>query len=142
MYTNPFGPQFPHQLANLNEWTQRIHKVNSDNGWHDDSRPPEVGVMLIASEAFEAFEELRKGRKPDEVYFTHDKNCPVAPEKLAPSDAECCNPKPEGFPTELADVFVRLMDEAERWGINLGYEVDRKVAYNATRGHKHGGKAF
>src|SRR3546814_6752737 len=48
--------------------------------------------------------------------------------------------KPEGVGSEMADIFIRLMDEVERSGIDLEWEVTRKLAYNRTRGHRHGGK--
>lgn len=48
--------------------------------------------------------------------------------------------KPEGVGSEMADIFIRLMDEVERTEIDLEWEVTRKLAYNRTRGHRHGGK--
>lgn len=47
----------------------------------------------------------------------------------------------EHIPEELADVFIRLLDTADRLGVNLGAEVDKKLAVNRTRGYRHGGKA-
>jgi NTP pyrophosphatase (non-canonical NTP hydrolase) len=49
-------------------------------------------------------------------------------------------PKPEGVPSELADVVIRALDAADAWGIDLGAVIEEKLAYNATRGHRHGGK--
>lgn len=46
--------------------------------------------------------------------------------------------KPEGFPVELADVMIRLMDLAERMGIDLAEMINIKMAYNATRPYRHG----
>jgi hypothetical protein len=37
-------------------------------------------------------------------------------------------------------VLVRLLDTCARYDINLGREFTRKLEYNATRGHRHGGK--
>jgi NTP pyrophosphatase (non-canonical NTP hydrolase) len=48
--------------------------------------------------------------------------------------------KPEGVGSEFADILIRLLDEAERQGIDLDFEYARKVAFNRTRGHRHGGK--
>lgn len=41
---------------------------------------------------------------------------------------------------ELADVFIRVLDTAERYGVNLRAETERKLAKNRERGYKHGGK--
>lgn len=48
--------------------------------------------------------------------------------------------KPEGIPSELADIVIRVGDASEEYGIDLGQEVLLKQSYNATRPHKHGGK--
>jgi len=46
----------------------------------------------------------------------------------------------ENVHEELADVFIRVLDTAERHGINLRREVERKLAKNRERGYRHGGK--
>jgi NTP pyrophosphatase (non-canonical NTP hydrolase) len=47
-------------------------------------------------------------------------------------------------PDQLAWIFSYiahlLVGIAKHHGIDLEYEIDRKLAYNQTRGHKHGGK--
>lgn len=48
--------------------------------------------------------------------------------------------KPEGIPSELADIIIRVGDAAAEYGIDLGQETLLKQAYNSTRPHKHGGK--
>lgn len=52
------------------------------------------------------------------------------------------NGKPEGVGAELADVLIRLLDTCEHYGINLFAEYRRKMNYNETRTHRHGGKAL
>jgi NTP pyrophosphatase (non-canonical NTP hydrolase) len=78
-------------------------------------------IALLHSEASEALECVRNG----EMKTTIRKDG-----------------KPEGFPTELADLAIRLFDTAEACGINLSDEMRRKHAYNVTRPRKHGGKVF
>lgn len=46
--------------------------------------------------------------------------------------------KPEGFPIELADAVIRIMDLAERLGIDLAEMINLKMAYNSTREYMHG----
>lgn len=48
--------------------------------------------------------------------------------------------KPEGVGSEFADILIRLLDECQRQGIDLTWEYERKIAFNKTRGHRHGGK--
>lgn len=76
-------------------------------------------LLLAVSEICEAQEELRDGRAADEVYYSD-------------------HGKPEGFPVEIADALIRLMDIAARLKIDIGAVIGRKLAYNRTRPPKHG----
>ena len=51
---------------------------------------------------------------------------------------ESAGGKPEGYPTELADIIIRTLDLAYMLGIDIDAAVQEKLAFNATRGHKHG----
>lgn len=48
--------------------------------------------------------------------------------------------KGEGVPAELADVLIRVADVAGLYGIDLEDAVRRKLDFNKTRPHRHGGK--
>ncbi len=104
----------------LNELRDRCHALAREKGWHDKGRRPfgEV-MMLVVCEAAEAMEEHRCGR--DEVWFGPDG-------------------KPEGKPIELADMIIRILDEAGAAGIDMDSALELKMAYNATRPYRHGGK--
>ncbi len=49
-------------------------------------------------------------------------------------------PKPIGVASEAADIFIRLLDFCDAWGIDLENEYEKKMAYNRTRAVRHGGK--
>lgn len=91
-------------------------------GWWDNE--PSFGdlISLCHSELSEALEEYRAGRLPDETYHVDG--------------------KPEGIPSELADVVIRVMDMAGHYGINMESTVIEKMAYNKTRPYRHGGKTM
>ena len=79
-------------------------------------------LMLMVSELAEAQDELRKGKPAFETYY--------------PDGA-----KPEGVPSELADVVIRVLDFCYTEGIDLESIIEEKLAYNATRERLHG-KSF
>lgn len=117
----------------LNELAFHIHQNAIDKGWWDDERKfPEIAA-LIHCEVSEAMEEYRNGHKPTEVYASH-------------GNAQACSPpcapglKPEGMPIELADVIIRILDYCGQTGIDIDDAIQRKMAYNKTRPHRHGGK--
>lgn len=84
-------------------------------------------LMLIVGEASEGHEEIRSGREPDDTYF----------EVTASGSL-----KPLGFPSELADIFIRVLDTAAELGIDLPSIVAIKMAYNSGRATMHGGKTM
>src|SRR5690242_942430 len=79
-----------------------------ENGWHDDL-PTETGarnnwignkMMLIVSEVTEAHDEIRNGKGVNETYLNE-------------------KGKPEGVPSELADIVIRVADLCGVLGIDL-----------------------
>ena len=123
-------------MSTIRELQRRVGEINIANGWrkddaHSTSTDKQI-VMLadIGTEVSEAIEELRNGRGVAETYF------PTAhPFGVGPNAAP---PKPEGVPSELADIVIRALDCADAWGIDLEQMVELKLAHNASRGHRHG----
>lgn len=100
-------------------------------------------LMLIASEAFEAFEGLRRpSRKCDACGGTglshKDGAAGVTCEKCDATGAQLGG---SNYAEEIADIVIRCLDEAGGRGIDLGEVMRHKMAYNDTRPHKHG-KSF
>jgi hypothetical protein len=105
---------------------RRIKEVNVNNGWYLESRPFSADIALLHSEVSEMYEAYRDWGLKDMT-------------KEDPSDQNI-RQKPEGVGSEAADIFIRLLDTCDRFNINLIQEFSRKLAFNATRGYKHGGK--
>jgi NTP pyrophosphatase (non-canonical NTP hydrolase) len=102
-----------------------VRAVNEANGWHDTERTFGDTIALLHSEVSEAFEAYRDWGLADATLH---------------SDEGFVVTKPEGVGSEFADILIRLLDSAERHGIDLEAEYQRKLAHNRTRGYRHGGK--
>lgn len=115
-----------------------VKDINVANGWFDSERTFGDDIALLHSEVSEAFEAYRS-------HGLEDATSTSMPYCCLTSGAGACDdaphiPKPEGVGSELADIFVRLLDTCERYNIDLQTEFHRKMKYNATRGHRHGNK--
>lgn len=110
----------------LSEMTAEVREVNTEKGWRTGSTTFGEYIALLHSEASEALEAYRDYRLDDGTQY-----CGAGE-----------NPKPEGVGSELADVFIRVLDMCDVYGIDLQAEYDRKMAYARTRPYQHGGRTL
>ena len=105
----------------INDLVKKAHENSLKHGFWEKDRDFGEIISLMHSELSEAFEEYRKGRKFDEIYY-EDGN------------------KPSGIPTELADTIIRIFDFCGENNIDLEKIILEKMKYNETRPYKHGKK--
>lgn len=97
----------------IREWRERKGFTTTNDNMAEK-------LLLVISEVIEATEDHRDGKLS--TYFTE-------------------KGKPCGFASEIADVFIRLLDITASMDIDIDYEIALKMAFNETRPHKHG-KAY
>lgn len=105
----------------ISKLQKQIHETAKAKGWWESERNIGEMLCLIHSEISEALEDWRSGDPLDGVYLED-------------------GVKPCGFPTELADAVIRILDMAEYLGIDLENVIKMKMAYNESRPYRHGGK--
>lgn len=112
----------------ISEMQKTAWETSESKGFHMVDQHPAIRLMLVVSELAEAVEELRKGFKVDKIYNEY-------------KDGKI-DPKPEGFPIEVADAVIRLADLAECSGFDLEDAIRTKLEFNKTRPFMHGGRRF
>lgn len=144
----------PSTVEALRELQDTVGEANDAKGFHDDAPdrndfvPGDRGdiayanalnhyhgnlFMLIVSEAAEGHDEIRGGKPADLTYY------PTAQRDLDGTPVGGPH-KPEGVPSETADIVIRAFDYAYRSGFDLAGIIVEKLAYNTTRPFKHGKK--
>jgi len=143
----------------INVLIKESHQIAVEHGWWDKPKTMGELLVLIHSEVSEALEEHRNGKEPTETYYS-GKSTTYFPElengdkcteifysktesEMVFQDAmgeEVIVNKPEGIPSELADIVIRVFDICGYYGIDLEAAIEEKMEYNESRPYKHGGK--
>jgi len=139
----------------IKDLVKQAHENAVKHGWWEKPKSPGELLVLIHSEVSEALEEIRNGHQMNETYYSG---------KITSDEILCYKTiiiegkskskfglkegslpfieinKPEGVPSELADIVIRVFDMCGYYGIDLYAAIKEKMAYNESRPYKHGGK--
>lgn len=119
----------------ITEMVKAAHEMSRRKGWYDpphDERNVGEMLMLIVTEVAEAMEDARK--------LPREALCVPMYGDVPRGNEGASLMKPSGFASEIADVVIRIGDLCGYLGIDLQKAVSEKMAYNATRPYRHGGK--
>lgn len=113
---------------NMTELSRDIRFFNGKKGFESPAVDIDRKLLLVVSEVCEAQEELRDGKLPNEIYY------------LDEIQGLSTKGKPCGFPVEIADTIIRLLDICGAFDIDIQSIIEEKLAYNKIRPAKHGRK--
>lgn len=125
-------------MAYLNDLAREIFDIATSKGWHDRKVAFGDALTNIHGEVSEAWEEYRNGKMINETYYV-DKGgqCDWCDKLICDN---CPNHKPEGIPSEFADIIIRTLDCCAMYNIDIDSIIQEKMRYNKQRPYKHGGK--
>ncbi len=108
----------------LKDIQERAYKNGAAKEFYDPTKPPVIEdlpkyLMYISSEIGEIFEDWRHGKAIVEWHYDE-------------------NGKPQGIPTEFADIVIWIGSLSGYYGIDLEEIVKAKMDFNATRPAHHG----
>jgi NTP pyrophosphatase (non-canonical NTP hydrolase) len=140
-------------MSEINRLAKEINKIAEDKGfWEEYDQAvillkdyPRIQkavkraffsqkLMLVTSELGEALEALREDHLaiiPKKFTIKYLENETDWFEKF---EKDIKNT----FDDELADAIIRLLDLAEKMGIDMDWHIKAKMIYNSQRPHKHG----
>ena len=101
----------------LNKLGQEIVRINADNGWNvtvpDDWLESRYKIPAVLALIHSEVSEALEAFRNNDVY---------------------------NFSEEMADILIRVLDCAVGLGIDMDFEVSKKLERNKSRGFRHGGK--
>ena len=126
-----------YKVEGLNELSKQVNAFVTEIGFDNADVP--LRIALIHSEISEAFEAFRKDRFADMNTFLEDVVLDKSEERFKYAFTKSVK---DTFEDEIADSIIRLLDLCGKMNIDIENHIREKMAYNATRGHKYGGKKF
>lgn len=116
----------------LGELCFEATQIAVEHGFKDASIGEDIALMH--SELSEALEDHRHGRAPNLTWYEDKEGIPY--DTMNHDEVL----KPCGIPSEMADTIIRILHFCGKHGIDIDLAVAEKMAYNASRPFKHGGK--
>ena len=124
---------------------EEVDKCNRYHGWHEEGRTFGDEIALLVTELGEAMDAFREQGMTETVRYESADGFAIfekgSANDLAQRQAGRVG-KPQGVPSEFADILIRLLDSCARKGVDLFEAFREKQDYNWTRPYKHGGKAL
>jgi NTP pyrophosphatase (non-canonical NTP hydrolase) len=121
----------------LDDMAAEVPQINVDHVWRNGTNTFGDYIALLHSELSEALEAYRDYLLEDATRLI----C-ITKRKHNPEEDHAHLCKPEGVGSEFADVFIRLLETCDVYGIDLEAEYRRKLEYNRTRPYQHGGRTL
>lgn len=122
----------------IKDMVNEAFQTACEKGWHEES------LTIADGLAGENERQLANAQFCTRVALIHSEASEVLEAFRVRGDVDASQDpetgKPEGVPSELADIVIRIGDLCGLYGIDLEAAIRTKMDYNKTRAHRHGNK--
>ena len=111
------------EIENINKLADTVHSLAWEKGWHSKDENEDRFIERMCNNLHDEISELHEAWRNNRLHEPCDK-----PIKLT------------ALEEEMADILIRLLDNARKLGVDIQRAVTIKHHYNSTRSFRHGGK--
>lgn len=115
----------------LNQLAYEIHKLAVSKGWYDTPQDENAFIERMCNNLHDEVSELHEAWRNGNLHKPCDKSVEMIALRLRPLSC---------LEEEMADIIIRVLDNAAYLSIDIQSAVDMKHAYNHSRKKRHGGK--
>lgn len=118
-------------MNTLNEIADAVHKMAWEKGWHSHEEPEDAFLERACNNLHDEISELHEAWRNNVLRSPCDKADKMAQLGIVPLTC---------IEEEMADIVIRVLDNARKLGVDIQSAIERKHSFNASRPQRHGGK--
>lgn len=119
------------EMRTLNDITTAVYQLAWAKGWHSIGESEDQFVERMCNNLHDEVSELHEAWRNGCLHEPCDKAEQMKAADITPLSC---------LEEELADIVIRVLDNARRLNVDIQSSIERKHRFNATREHRHGGK--
>lgn len=108
-----------------------VHELAWAKGWHKADEDEDAFVERMCNNLHDEVSELHEAWRNNQLRAPCDKASKMIDLDITPLSC---------IEEEMADIIIRVLDNARKLGVNIQSAVARKHQFNTTRPQRHGGK--
>lgn len=118
-------------MKTINEIADAVHALAWEKGWHRQDEDLDAFLERACNNLHDEIAELHEAWRVGKLHQPCDKASKMQEHGIKPLTC---------IEEEMADIIIRVLDNARKFGVDIQAAIESKHAYNTTRAFRHGGK--
>ncbi len=118
-------------MITLNEIADAVHELAWEKGWHEASETEDQFIERMCNNLHNEVSELHEAWRNNKLNAQCDKARDMLKQQIKPLTCK---------EEEMADIVIRILDNARKLGVDILSAIQRKHEFNKTRSFRHGNK--